>query len=228
VINRLGFPNEGAEVVAARLKKRRYRGVLGVNVGKNADTPLDRAVDDYVACMRTVYAVCDYVAANISSPNTAQLRELHEPARLEPFLSALVGENAALARRHGRRAPLLLKISPDLDDDSLASVATLAKRCGVDGLIATNTTVKRDPALPPVAKETGGLSGAPLHAASLRVVATLRGLVGPTYPLVGVGGIDSPEKAAAMRRAGADLVQIYTGMIFAGPTLAARCVRSIG
>jgi dihydroorotate dehydrogenase len=175
VINRLGFPSDGVEAVYARLRTRRYRGVLGVNVGKNADTPLGRAVDDYVACLRRLYPVCDYVTMNISSPNTARLRELHEPARLEPFLSAALGERDALARRHGRHAPLLLKISPDLDDDVLAAVAKLVTRLGIDGVVATNTTVRRDPTLPPLAKEAGGLSGAPLHATSLRVVRTLRG-----------------------------------------------------
>jgi dihydroorotate dehydrogenase len=223
LINRLGFPNDGAAAIAKRLRRRRYRGVLGVNIGKNADTPLDRALDDYVACLRALHGVADYVAVNISSPNTAALRELHAPARLEPLLTGLMRERDALLRGSTRRLPLLLKVSPDLDGAALQAVASVALRVRIDGLIATNTTVQRGPAF----EQTGGLSGAPLHALALDTVAALRVLVGPDLPIVGVGGIDSVAKALAMRAAGADLIQIYTGLVYRGPALVRRLVRAL-
>ena len=223
LINRLGFPNEGAHAVAKRLRRRHYRGVLGVNIGKNADTPLDRALDDYVAGLRALHGVADYVAINISSPNTAALRDLHAPARLEPLLTGLLRERDVLLRGSGRRLPLLLKVSPDLDRAGLEDVARVVMRVNLDGLIATNTTVQRGVAF----EQTGGLSGAPLHALALDVVTALRALVGPRLPIIGVGGIDSVAKALAMRAAGADLVQVYTGLVYRGPTLVRRLVRAL-
>jgi dihydroorotate dehydrogenase len=227
LINRLGFPSEGAAVVAARLRRRRYRGIIGVNIGKNADTPIDRAMDDYVSCLRSLHMVADYVAVNISSPNTAALRELHAPERLEPLLTALLTERDAVLRGSTRTLPLLLKVSPDLEPTSLESVANVARGVSLDGIIATNTTVRRDGTPPDMPPQTGGLSGAPLHSLSLGAVASLRRLLGPTFPIVGVGGIDSPEAARAMRAAGADLIQIYTGLIYRGPALVRRCVRAL-
>jgi dihydroorotate dehydrogenase len=225
LVNRLGFPNQGAAAVARRLRHRRYGGIVGVNIGKHADTPIDRAVDDYVLCLRAVGEVADYVAVNVSSPNTASLRELHRPHRLEPLLTALLSEREIISRH--RRIPLLLKISPDLAPDSLKDIAEIASRAPLDGIIATNTTVSRDHSMPDAQSRDGGLSGAPLYPLALNVVATLRQLLGPAFPLVGVGGVDSPAKARAMRVAGADLVQIYTGLIYRGPTLVAECVRAL-
>ena len=228
LINRLGFPSEGASAVAARLRRpRRYRGIVGVNIGKNADTPIERAVDDYVSCMRSLHMVADYMAVNISSPNTAALRDLHAPERLEPFLTALLTERDACLRGSTRTLPLLLKVSPDLEPTSLESVARVARIVSLDGIIATNTTVRREGISPDAATQTGGLSGAPLHSLSLNSVASLRRLLGPAFPIVGVGGVDSPAAARAMRAAGADLIQIYTGLIYRGPSLVARCVRAL-
>ncbi|HET8699181.1 MAG TPA: quinone-dependent dihydroorotate dehydrogenase [Gammaproteobacteria bacterium] len=224
LVNRLGFPNDGAAAVAGRLRRRRYRGVLGVNVGKNADTPIDRALDDYVACLRALHDAADYVALNISSPNTAALRDLHQSERLEPLLSGVLAERERLVRRGARRLPLLLKVSPDLEPDALREVARVAAQVGVDGLVATNTTVRRA-GVP--AEPIGGLSGRPLHPLALAAVTRLRELVGPRLAIVGVGGIDSVAKAVAMRTAGADLVQVYTGFVYRGPALVARLARSL-
>lgn len=227
LINRLGFPNDGADVIARRLRQRRYRGVVGVNIGKGFDTPIGRAVDDYVGCLRRLHAVSDYVAINISSPNTAALRDLHDPARLIPLLDALREERDRLVRGRGRPLPLLLKVSPDLDVGLLHTVAAVLAGAGTDGVIATNTTVSRPAALEAARPEPGGLSGAPLHDAALETIQVLRRVVGPTFPIVGVGGVDSAATALAMRRAGADLVQVYTGLVFRGPGLVPRCVAAL-
>lgn len=227
LINRLGFPNEGAKAVAARLRRRRYDGIVGVNIGKNADTPVTRAAHDYVSCLKTVHDVCDYVAVNISSPNTPALRELHASERLEPLLRALLTERAMLRAGSSRPLPILLKVSPDLDDDALEQVAAVVQGVGLDGVIATNTTVSRPGAASAASADPGGLSGAPLRALSLQVVSKLRALLGPSFPIIGVGGIDSPAAALAMRAAGADLVQLYTGLVFRGPKLVADCVAAL-
>lgn len=228
LINRLGFPNDGAAVIARRLRHRRYGGIVGVNIGKNADTPIDQAVDDYIRCLRAVWDTADYIAVNISSPNTASLRELHRPHRLEPLLTALLSERDALGRELYRHVPIVLKISPDLDCDSLRGIAGIALRLSLDGIIATNTTVRRDDStIGEPGSQAGGLSGAPLHELSLQAVSALRRLLGPTFPIIGVGGVDSPDRARAMRSAGADLVQIFTGIIYRGPTLVAQCVRAL-
>jgi len=228
LINRLGFPSEGASVVAARLRRRRYRGIVGVNIGKNANTPLERAVDDYISCLRSLHGVADYIAVNISSPNTAALRDLHQPERLEPLLTALMTErDTLLAGSAGRKLPLLLKVSPDLEPTSLESVAQVAREASLDGIIATNTTVRREGTTSPVRAEPGGLSGTPLRPLSLGTVTALRSLLGPTFPIIGVGGIDSTTSARAMREAGADLIQLYTGLIYRGPGLVTKCVRAL-
>ena len=228
LINRLGFPNQGAAAVARRLRRRRYGGIVGVNIGKNADTPIDQAVDDYILCFRAVCDTADYIAVNISSPNTASLRDLHRPERLEPLLTALLNERDTTRRERDRHIPILLKISPDLDFDSLAQIAGIAQRISLDGIIATNTTIRRDdPVIGDAGSRDGGLSGAPLFQVSLQTVSSLRRLLGPAFPIIGVGGVDSPDKARAMRFAGADLVQIFTGMIYRGPSLVAECVRAL-
>jgi dihydroorotate dehydrogenase len=225
LINRLGFPNDGAKAVAARLRRRRYRGIVGVNIGKSAATPLSQAEHDYVSCLEAVHDVCDYVAVNVSSPNTPALRELHARARLEPLLRTLLARRDAL--RAGRHAlPILLKLSPDLDELALEEVAATVRDVGLDGVIATNTTVHR-PGSSAAAALQGGLSGAPLRERSLQVVATLRARLGPSLPIIGVGGVDSAAAARALRAAGADLVQVYTGLVFRGPSLVAECVAAL-
>jgi dihydroorotate dehydrogenase len=227
LINRMGFPNIGAQSVVARLQRRRYRGILGVNIGKNADTPLARAVDDYVDCLRMVGAVADYVAINISSPNTASLRDLQSAERLEPLLGALLSERDALVHGGRRPLPLLLKISPDLDAEGMRALAQVAQRLRIDGLIVTNTTLQWQRGPDFDVQGGGGLSGAPLHALALSAVCTMRTLLGPDIVIIGVGGVDSEQKALAMRRAGADLVQIYTGLIYQGPALVRRCAAAL-
>lgn len=227
LVNRLGFPNVGAAVVAKRLRRRRYAGVLGVNIGKNADTPLERALDDYVSCLRTLHEVADYVVLNVSSPNTRALRDLHAPERLEPLLRSVLTERDRLRRGSAPRLPVLLKISPDLDRGAIADAAEVALAVSLDGIVATNTTVQRAGLNAGDVERTGGLSGAPLHRLALETVAALRQLVGPAFPIIGVGGIDSVEKGLAMRAAGADLVQIYTGLVYRGPALVRALARRL-
>lgn len=230
LINRMGFPNEGAEAVAARLRVRRYRGVLGVNIGKNADTPLESAVDDYVACLRTLAPLADYVAVNVSSPNTKDLRKLQHADQLQPILEALQQENAKIMAQAGRRIPLLAKIAPDLTEEEIVDIARLLVRLGIDGVIATNTTITRPAQV--VAKEgaraeeQGGLSGSPVHELSLQAVRTLKAASEGRLPIIGVGGIASGADAQRMRAAGADLVQVYTGLIYRGPDLISEMIRS--
>lgn len=227
LINRLGFPNVGAQQVAANLRRARYDGVLGVNIGKNASTPLESASEDFVYCLQALSNHADYIAINISSPNTASLRELHSQNRLGPLLERLAEERSSISRRRERQLPLVLKISPDLDSVSVARVGRLVVDSGWDGLIATNTTVHRHSRNELLA-QAGGLSGQPLHELTLRVVRLLREAVGPQFPIIGVGGIDSSAKAKAMCAAGADLIQLYTGLIFEGPTLVRGCIRALG
>jgi dihydroorotate dehydrogenase len=220
IINRMGFPNEGAERAAARLRSRRRSGVVGVNIGKNATTPLERAVDDYLFCLRTVFPVADYVTVNVSSPNTTGLRSLQDTEQLVPLLSGVVAESRELEKRHGRRVPVVLKISPDLTAPELRELARAAASIPVAGIIATNTTVSRDAvAGDPRAQETGGLSGRPLLAKSSAAVRILREELGPAMPIIGVGGVASAEDARTLRQAGADLVQAYTALVYRGPRL---------
>jgi len=227
LLNRLGFPNEGAEAAASRLRQRRYSGIVGVNIGKNSDTPLERAVDDYVSAMRTVAPVADYLVVNVSSPNTAALRELQARERLEPLLTALLTERARRPEHSIRALPLLVKISPDLTGPELAEVAETVRALSIDGIVATNTTLSRS-SLPVAASSgAGGISGLPLQGTALRTVKALRGLLGPSFPIIGVGGIDSLSSAAAMREAGADLVQLYTGLVYRGPGLVSALSRSL-
>jgi dihydroorotate dehydrogenase len=220
IINRMGFPNDGAERVTARLHAQRRQGVVGVNIGKNATTPLDRAIDDYVSCLRTVFPVADYITVNVSSPNTVGLRSLQDTDQLVPLLSGLLEESRALEQQHSRRVPLLVKLSPDLTESELRKVATAAASLPVAGIIATNTTVSRE-AIPnhPLAAQTGGLSGRPLLAKSSAAVRILRETLGPNMPIIGVGGVSSADDARLLRAAGADLVQLYTAMVYRGPRL---------
>jgi dihydroorotate dehydrogenase len=228
IINRMGFPNDGAERVAARLRSRRTSGVVGVNIGKNAVTPLDRAINDYIFCLRAVFTVADYVTVNVSSPNTAGLRSLQDVDHLVPLLSGILEESRVLESRHSRRVPLLVKLSPDLTDAELRKSATAAASVPVAGIIATNTTVSRE-SVPghPLAGEAGGLSGRPLFSRSCEAVRILREALGPTMPIIGVGGVASAADARRLREAGADLIQLYTGMIYQGPQLVRELVAAL-
>ena len=225
VINRLGFNNDGVDRLVENVRRARYRGVLGINIGKNADTAIDRAADDYLACLRKVYPLASYVTVNISSPNTRDLRQLQQSRELDGLLGALKTEQARLADSHGRRVPLAVKISPDLDGAQVTAIAGLLERHRVEAVIATNTTVARDGVAGlKHADETGGLSGAPLASRSTRVVQELSNALRGSIPVIAVGGIlggaDVREKIAA----GASLVQLYTGLVYRGPALVRECV----
>ena len=231
LINRLGFNNEGLAAFIANVKRARFRrdgGILGLNIGKNAATPIERAVDDYLLCLDGVYPHADYVTLNISSPNTQNLRALQSDAALAALLGAVQARRAELAQRHGRKVPVFLKIAPDLDEAQVGVIAATCRHHAIDGLIATNTTIARDAvANLPHATETGGLSGAPVFAASNRVITQLRQALGPGYPIIGVGGVLSAADAQAKVTAGADLVQVYTGFIYQGPPLIAAAARAL-
>ena len=225
VINRMGFPNEGVEAAAVRLRRRRYTGVCGVNIGKNATTPLEQATGDYVTALKAVYEYADYVTINISSPNTPGLRQLQAGQQLRPLLQALLDTRADLAERVGWQVPLVVKLSPDLAADELAATAQVIRELSLDGVIATNTTLDRTRVAGlPQADRPGGLSGAPLRERSAAVVRELRALLGPDMPLIGVGGISSAADATAMLAAGADLIQVYTGLVYRGPALVRELV----
>ncbi len=223
LINRLGFNNDGLQAFVANVQRSTFRSqgrILGLNIGKNAATPLERATDDYLAGLEGVYPHADYVTVNISSPNTKNLRALQSDEALDALLGALAARRAELARAQQRRVPLFVKIAPDLDAAQVDVIAATLQRHGMDGVIATNTTITRDAVKGlPHADEAGGLSGAPVLEASNRVIAQLRAALGQGFPIIGVGGVMSGADAAAKLRAGADLVQIYTGLIYRGPGL---------
>jgi len=228
VINRMGFNNAGVDALVANVRDAQFKGVLGINIGKNFDTPMDRAADDYVECMRKVYAHASYITINISSPNTKNLRQLQQSDALGGLLRTLGAERAALADRHGRRVPLALKVAPDLDAAQVAAVAGLVLEHGMDAVIATNTTIARDAVAGlPHGQEAGGLSGAPLTAQARGVVAQLASALGGAVPVIGAGGIMAGADAAASIAAGASLVQLYTGLVYAGPGLIGDCVDAI-
>ena len=235
IINRMGFNNAGAAALARRLepfRARQRRGAfaglhIGVNLGKNKETPNEAALEDYRAGMRALYHLADYLVINISSPNTPQLRELQQRPALSAMVAGLQETRAELRAQHGTWVPLLIKVAPDLSHDELADVVAVALEQGCDGLIATNTTLGRPGVEGPVAAEAGGLSGAPLFPRALEVVATLHRLSGGKLPLVGVGGIASAEQAYAFIRAGASLVQVYSALIYQGPGLPRRITRGL-
>jgi dihydroorotate dehydrogenase len=232
LINRLGFNNDGLEAFVANVRRARtFRaggGILGLNIGKNATTPIERAVDDYLAALDGVHAHADNVTVNISSPNTQNLRALQSDAALDALLGALRERRQRLADTQGRRVPMFVKIAPDLDAAQIAALAGALRRHAVDGVIATNTTVARDAVAGHArAGEAGGLSGAPVFEPSNRVVRALRAELGAGYPIVGVGGVLSGAQAAAKIEAGADLVQLYTGLIYRGPALVAEAARAV-
>ncbi len=219
LINRMGFPNDGMEAIAQRMAQVQFKGIRGANIGKNAATPLTDATQDYLACLRRLAPCADYITINVSSPNTTGLRSLQAAEHLRPMLVTLLEERARLAPQLGRQLPMLVKLAPDLTDDQLQGIAALLIELSIDGVIATNTTLSRPDGLGPLATQAGGLSGRPVQALSLATVTKLRTLLGPTFPIIGVGGIGSGSDALAMRRAGADLVQMYTGLIYRGPQL---------
>ena len=227
LINRLGFNNEGVARFVANVERSGYCGVLGVNLGKNFDTPNERAADDYVAGLRAVYRLASYVTINVSSPNTKGLRDLQSEDALRALITTLVRERDALAQAQGRVVPLVVKLAPDLDDEALAGIARVLVQVGVDGVIATNTTLRRDGVEGLAhAEEAGGLSGRPLRARADHVIRTLAAALQGALPIIGVGGVASGEDARAKLEAGATLVQLYTGLIYRGPALVAEAVRA--
>ncbi len=244
LINRLGFNNEGLDAFIANVKQARFRqqkGVspmlLGLNIGKNASTPIERAIDDYLICLDGVYPHADYVTVNISSPNTQNLRSLQSDEALDALLGTVAERRELLAQRHGRRIPVFVKIAPDLDETQVEIIATTLMRYGADsdgvatsafGVIATNTTLSREAVAGlPHAQETGGLSGAPVLQASNRVIRQLRACLGKSFPIVGVGGVMSADDAVSKIQSGANIVQIYTGLIYQGPSLVWESARAI-
>jgi dihydroorotate dehydrogenase len=219
LVNRMGFNNKGVDHLLGALARSRYRGIRGISIGKNADTPIESAESDYAECLRKVYAHADYVAVNVSSPNTARLRELQGRDGLERIVGALIEERSRLETRQGRRVPLLVKIAPNLDDEAVSSIAAALRILGIDGVIATNTSNDLTSLGDWPEAQRGGLSGAPLHPLSVRVIRRLRAELGPHFPIIGVGGIVSAEDALATLAAGADLIQVYTGFAIRGVAL---------
>ena len=218
LINRMGFNSEGAYSVAGRLGKVKYRPApVGINLGKNLDTPVEEAAADYLTAMHALFPMADYLVINISSPNTPGLRGLQEKSAVEGLLTLLCREKSRLAAASDKPVPMLLKISPNLEEGALEDLVGVAMATGIDGMIAVNTTTERTGLSDPAQTEAGGLSGRPLHQEALRTIRELYRLSSGKMPLVGVGGIFSPEDAYAMIRAGASLVQVYSGLIYNGP-----------
>lgn len=228
IINRMGFNNLGVDNLVKNVEASAFKGVLGINIGKNKDTPNEHAVDDYLACLDKVYPHATYVTVNISSPNTQGLRELQKDDALDALLSALKHRQSDLAQQHGRYVPIALKIAPDLDDAQIAAIAALLMMHRIDAVIATNTTLARDAVAGlPNADEAGGLSGAPVRAASTRVIRELARHLQAEVPIIGVGGILSGADAQEKLAAGAALVQLYSGLIYRGPELVRECVQAL-
>ena len=231
LINRLGFNNEGLDSFLANVKQARFRqngGILGLNIGKNAATPIENAVDDYLIGLAGVYPHADYITVNISSPNTKNLRALQSDEALDDLLGRLQARRQQLIQQHGRTVPMFVKIAPDLDETQVGVIAATLQKNGIDGVIATNTTISREAVQGMKhAEETGGLSGAPVLEASNQVIRQLRAALGPRFPIIGVGGVMSAADARAKRDAGADLVQVYTGLIYEGPGLVRACAEAL-
>jgi dihydroorotate dehydrogenase len=220
LINRMGFNNPGIDAAVKRLAVRKTKAIVGVNIGKNFDTPNEQAVKDYLYGLKAAYPVADYIAVNISSPNTKGLRDLQAEEPIRQLLGALEAERESLSRWHGRRVPMAVKIAPDLEDAQIETLARVFNESGMDGVIATNTTIEREAvASHPLGGEAGGLSGAPLLARSTAVLKALRQLLRADLPIIGVGGILSGADAEAKMSAGAALVQVYSGLVYRGPAL---------
>jgi dihydroorotate dehydrogenase len=232
IINRMGFNNQGLERLLAQVDRRKFRGVLGVNVGKNKNTPDQDSALDYRKCITAVYSRADYIAVNVSSPNTPGLRDLQFGDSLKQLLAAVKDEQLSCQKEHGRYVPIAVKIAPDMDDADIRFVATALLESGLDGVIATNTTINREAvAGHKHCNEAGGLSGAPVREPSLRVIRGLHAELGERLPIIGVGGITDGASAAEKIQAGAKLVQIYTGFIYRGPGLigeAAAAIKALG
>ncbi|MFC4930119.1 quinone-dependent dihydroorotate dehydrogenase [Massilia sp. GCM10023247] len=232
IINRMGFNNGGVDAFVANVQASRFyqekQGVLGLNIGKNADTPIERAADDYLHCLRRVYPYASYVTVNISSPNTKNLRQLQGASELDALLSQLKAEQTRLADEHGRYVPLTLKIAPDIDAEQIKDIAGALMRHKIDGVIATNTTLnRRDVERHRHGRETGGVSGAPVFDLSNIVIRALKKELGDALPIIGVGGILSGADAREKIACGAQLVQLYSGLIYRGPSLVRECAAAL-
>lgn len=229
IINRFGFNNLGVDNLIENVKRATYKGILGINIGKNFDTPNEHAVDDYLICLRKVYPYASYIVVNISSPNTKNLRQLQERDALAGLLAALKSAQAELANEHGRYVPIALKIAPDLDADQVSEIASLLLAHKMDGVIATNTTLSRDAVAGlPHAEEAGGLSGTPVKSKSTMVIRQLAQHLQGHIPIIGVGGILNGEDAQEKIEAGASLVQVYSGLIYRGPKLVSDICKTLG
>ncbi|MBI5625913.1 MAG: quinone-dependent dihydroorotate dehydrogenase [Nitrosomonadales bacterium] len=228
IINRMGFNNDGVDKLVENVKRENYRGILGINIGKNAATPIEKAADDYLICLRKVYAHASYVTVNISSPNTKNLRQLQDEDALNNLLGLLKTEQNKLSDAHCKYVPIALKIAPDLTGEQIAQIARLLMRHRIDGVIATNTTLSRDGVENlENGKEAGGLSGTPVREKSTAVIRSLHQHLQGALPIIGVGGILTGADAAEKINAGASLVQIYSGLIYRGPELIAESCDSI-
>ncbi|ODN43488.1 quinone-dependent dihydroorotate dehydrogenase [Piscirickettsia litoralis] len=220
VINRMGFNNKGVDYLVNQVKQAKYNGILGINIGKNKDTPLEKAHEDYCFCMRKVYPYASYITVNISSPNTPELRKLQDREFLAELLERIKDEQAVLAAKYKRLAPVVLKLDSDMDDQALLEIAELVCEFQFDGVIISNTTVSRDEIIgSPLAKEAGGVSGAPLLSRSTEVLKRFHHITKGKVPLIGVGGIMDAEGALAKKEAGASLIQLYSGLVYKGPEL---------
>jgi dihydroorotate dehydrogenase len=225
IINRFGFNNVGVDEFMRNVERARWRGILGINIGRNADTPAMRAVDDYVTCLEKVYARASYVTVNVSSPNTKNLRAMQEKDALAELLLRLTEKRGELAQRHGRHVPLALKVSPDLEPEDVTTIADAVRRHGIEAVIATNTSTSREGVEGlPHAEEAGGLSGSPIVERAVKVLSLFSKALGGEATLIGVGGILSRDEAAEKFEEGASLVQLYTGLVYRGPGLIAQCV----
>ncbi|MEQ1881726.1 MAG: quinone-dependent dihydroorotate dehydrogenase [Burkholderiales bacterium] len=228
IINRMGFNNQGVEHMLRNLERTRYSGILGINIGKNFDTPIERAADDYLYCLRKVYRRASYVTINVSSPNTAQLRQLQHSDDFKRLLATLAREREVLTAREGRQVPLAVKIAPDLSETEVRSIAEALLEHGIDAAIATNTTTSREGVTGlPHADETGGLSGAPLKERATTVVRQLAAALAGKIPIIAVGGIQSGADAREKIAAGASLIQLYSGLIYCGPALVGETARAL-
>jgi dihydroorotate dehydrogenase len=228
IINRMGFNNHGIDALVANVRAAKYRGILGINIGKNADTPIERAADDYLIGLEKAYPHASYITVNISSPNTKNLRELQKDEALDDLLAQLKARQEQLVEKHGKYVPMALKIAPDLDDTQITAIADALRRHRFDAVIATNTTLSRDGVDKlPNGNETGGLSGAPVFAKSTAVQKKLATALAGELPIIGVGGIMGGEDAAEKIRAGASLVQFYSGFIYRGPDLVAEVAETL-
>lgn len=228
IINRMGFNNVGIEQGVANVRSRTYKGIIGINIGKNFDTPLEHATGDYLTGLRAAYRAADYVAVNLSSPNTAGLRKLQAVDSCRPLLAALKAEQQRLWLQHEKYTPVAIKIAPDVDDDHARALVDLFVEQKIDGVIATNTTISRD-AVRGLhhGTEAGGLSGAPLTERSNAMVRLLAGHLGGALPIIGVGGIMTPQDALERLDSGAALVQVYTGLVYHGPPLIKEIIDSV-